>query len=131
MAYYCPEPLSSPVQRLLRRQRQPVVSDLTEVEMMSAISRKVREGTMSRQDARKVAAVFLTHLDAGHYARLSLEPAHFRTAREWISAFDVPLRTLDALHLAVAYLKGLRLATADGALARSARMVGVVVHRVS
>ncbi len=85
---------------------------------------------MSRRDARRVATIFLTHVEGGYYEHLSVQPAHFRIARGWIASFETPLRTLDALHLAVAHVHGLRLVTADGALARSANAVGVQVHRM-
>ena len=40
---------------------------------------------------------------------------HYHLAREWISRFTTPLRTLDALHLAVASQNNIRLVTADTA----------------
>ena len=42
----------------------------------------------------------------------------------------LPLRALDALHLALADLEGLRLATADRDLSRSARSLRVAVTLV-
>ena len=50
---------------------------------------------------------------------------HYHLAREWISRFTTPLRTLDALHLAVASQNNIRLVTADTALAASAQFLGV------
>ena len=130
VAYYCPEPMSAAVQKWLRRQRDPAISDLVEVEMISAIARKVRDRHMSRQDARRVATTFTTHLQSGYYVRLPVQRAHYQLAWDWIGAFDIPIRTLDALHLAVAHVGGLRLATADLSQSRSARAVGVGVHRL-
>ena len=130
MAYYCPEPLSPTIQRYLRRQRRPAVSNLVEIELVSAVARKVREGLMSRRDARRVATLFVTHLEGNYYTHLSVQPIHYRVAREWIASLEFPLRTLDALHLAVAHVHELRLVTADGALARAANAVGVRVHRM-
>ena len=131
VAYYCPEPMSAAIQKWLRRQRQPAVSDLVEVEVVSAIARKVRDRSMSRQDARQVAMMFASHLEDGYYTRLRVERIHYSLAVDWIGSFEIPLRTLDALHLAVSHSRGLRLATADESLARSARAVGVSVHRVA
>jgi predicted nucleic acid-binding protein len=42
----------------------------------------------------------------------------------------MPLRALDALHLAIADGEGLRLATADDDLSRSAKRLGVAVTLV-
>jgi uncharacterized protein len=50
---------------------------------------------------------------------------HYHLAREWISRFTTPLRTLDAKHLAVASQNNIRLVTADAALAASAQFLGV------
>lgn len=98
--------------------------------MVSAIARKIREGGMSRLDGRKVATTFLAHLDGGYYARIPLERTHYHLAREWIGHFEFPLRTLDALHVAIAHLGGLQLATTDEALARSATALGIRVQRI-
>lgn len=43
-------------------------------------------------------------------------------------SFDTPLRTLDALHLAVAASNNLRLVTADETLAEAANVFGVAVQ---
>jgi uncharacterized protein len=50
VAYYCPEPLSEKAEALITAHAQPALSTLTEVEVFSAISRKIREGSISRSD---------------------------------------------------------------------------------
>lgn len=127
--YYYPEPMSRAVERWVRRLRQPAVSDLAELEVMSAIARKARDRTMSQEDGRNVAAMFLAHLEGGYYTRVPVRREHYRLARDWISRFEIHLSTLDALHLAVSSLAGLQLATADRTLARHARAVGGRVVR--
>ncbi len=126
--YYLPEPLSDRVQRFLRETPDIAVSDLGEVEFFSALARKVRERELSREDARRIAAVFTGHLEGGAYARLELDRAIYHTAQGRIGGFEIPLRTLDALHLAAAATSALPIATADAALARSARSLGLSVH---
>ena len=54
------------------------------------------------EDARGIVEQFQADLDSGFYIRIALEPVHYNLAREWIGRFDTPLRTLDALHLAIA-----------------------------
>ena len=46
-------------------------------------------------------------------------------ARDWISQFNTALRTLDALHLAIAVSNDLRLITADEGLAQAADALGI------
>lgn len=124
-AYYCPEPLSREAQRLVRSAASPSISDLTEVELLSALSRKTRLAQLEPSEAQRVLAQFLVHLDGNMYTRLPLERRHYTLARDWIARFTTPLRALDALHLAVAAAEGLRFATADRALARSAAQLGI------
>jgi predicted nucleic acid-binding protein len=125
VAYYCPEQLSEIVEKLIVGQRQPAISDLVEVEFVSALARKVRSREMSRNDARRVSSTFVEHVEARLYARLPLQHSHLATARDWIAGFEISLRTLEALHLAVAQAANLRFVTADGQLARAAIALGI------
>lgn len=71
-AYYCPEPLSLAAEHTLRNLSSPMISELTLIEFASAISRKVREKTLSRESASTVMAQFEAHLADGYYEVLSL-----------------------------------------------------------
>jgi predicted nucleic acid-binding protein len=123
--YYCPEALSEAAERTLRGDPNPAVSDLVEVEFFSALARKVRARELSAADATRTAGQFLGHLQTGLYTRIAVQRRHYEAARGWLGRFTLPLRTLDALHLALADMAGLRLATADQDLSRSARSLGV------
>jgi predicted nucleic acid-binding protein len=125
--YYCPEPLSRAAERTIRGDPRAAVSDLVEVEFFSALARKTRERDMSTADATRAGERFVDHLQAGLYARLPVQRQHYEAARTWLARFTLPLRTLDALHLALADLEGLRLATADEDLSRSAKRLGIAV----
>jgi len=125
--YYCPEALSQAAERTLRADPRRAVSDLVEVEFFSALARKVRSREMSASDARSVGERFLDHLRSGLYSRVAVERLHYEAARSWLARMTVPLRALDAIHLAIAEREGLRLATADRDLSRSARGLGVAV----
>ena len=128
VAYYCPELLSEQAEQILRAQARPTLSELVEVELCSALARKVREGGLSATDAKRIMTQFLTHTREGLYTRMSVEQVHFQKARDWISLLAVPLRTLDALHLAIADSKNLCLVTADKTLAYSAKTLKVTVQ---
>jgi predicted nucleic acid-binding protein len=125
--YYCPESLSQMAERTLRADSRPTISDLVEVELFSALAKKVREKEMAAADAAKTGEQFLAHLHAGMYTRIAIQRRHYETARDLLARFTLPLRALDALHLALANVEGLRLATADENLSRSARSLGVAV----
>ncbi len=125
VAYYCPEPLSERTEAFVTGQIQPAISGLTEVELFSAISRKIREGEMDRTEGSRIVARFLAHINDRLYTRLFVVPNHYSLARDWIGQFSMPLRSLDALHLAVASSEGLTIITADEAMAKSAKALAV------
>jgi len=125
VAYYYPEPLSEKAEAFLMAHLRPAISTLTEVEMFSALSRKIREGELSRKDAAKIVAKFLSHVDGHFYTHLFVEPHHYRLARDWLGLFNTNLKTLDALHLAIAYGEGLTFVTADQGLAESAKVLAL------
>ncbi len=130
-AYYCPEPLSGKAQWALAQEHERVISSLVELELVSAIARKVRTREMRRGDAHRILAAFQSHLDQGVYTRLTVDGAHFATAREWLATLMIPLQTLDALHVALAALKGCSIMTADVVLAKACAKVGVKARLIA
>jgi len=124
-AYYCPEPLSDMAENYILSERRPAISQLTEVELASAVSRKVREKTLSENNGLRILDEFQSHIDASMYTYLILDSRHYRLAKSWISRFSTPLRTLDALHLAVSAVSDTALITADNRLAESAAKLGI------
>jgi predicted nucleic acid-binding protein len=124
-AYYCPEPFSDVAEDYLLSERRPAVSQLTEVELASAVSRKVRVKELPEKDGLRILDAFQSHIDALMYTYLILDSRHYQLARSWISRFSTPLRTLDALHLAVSATSDLELITADNRLAESASRLGI------
>lgn len=81
-------------------------------------------------DARQIVTKFITHLEANFYRRLALERRHYVLARDWIGRFSLPLRTLDALHLAVAASESVRLVTSDKVLAQSGQELGIDIELI-
>ncbi len=128
---YCSEPLSDRVDQLLRQEPDLAVSNLTEVEFYSALSRKVRQRELTLGEAQQLSLDFRMDLDAGIYRRLSVEAIHYQLAREWISQFNTVLRTLDALHLAIASGYEMSVVTGDVGLAQSGRSLGLAVELIS
>jgi predicted nucleic acid-binding protein len=120
-AYYCPEPLSAAAEKALRQFKTPVISVLSEVEFCSLISKKYRLDELRERQARQVLELFSNHVAEGFYRRVSLNTEHFIKARLMVASLDSSLRTLDALHLAVALSEGLRLMTADREFARAGK----------
>ncbi|MFO7957153.1 MAG: type II toxin-antitoxin system VapC family toxin [Candidatus Brocadiia bacterium] len=131
VAYYCPEPLSALAQEAIERAETPTVNPLIEVEFCSALAIKVRTGELEAESAERVLGRFRQHLEEDCYRIIPIETREYLLAADWLSRFSTPLRTVDALHLASAFTVGLRLLTADRALARSAEHFGVECDLVS
>ena len=130
VALYIPESKSARVSRALAGDEPGVISSLVEVEFFSAVSRRIRMGGLSTDDGRRVTSLFGLHMSERRYGIVPLTEREYAVARGWLARFDTRLRTLDALHLAVAYSSDLPLLTADTDLARSARKLGVPVKAV-
>lgn len=76
-AYYCPEALSDKVEEILLNTKEPAVSQLTEIELASAISRKIREHTVSKEDAEMILSLFQTHIDQKSFIYLPIQTKHY------------------------------------------------------
>jgi hypothetical protein len=120
-AYYCPEPLSAAAEKALRQFKIPAISILSEVEFCSLISKKYRLGELRQRQAKEILDLFSSHVAEGFYRRISLNTEHFIKARLLVASINASLRTLDALHLAVALSEGLTLVTADREFARAGK----------
>jgi uncharacterized protein len=131
VAYYYPEPLSVVAQNILRAQSKATITPLNEVELMSALARKIREGNLSKVNGERIAALFAAHIEQGLYQTVSFTDSHYNQARDWLRGFQTKLRTLDALHLAVAADFDLQIVTADKPLAMAAEQLGISVKFVS
>ena len=131
VAYYCPEKISDQVEKTLVETSRPAISQLTEVELTSALARKIRERALSKEDGKAVLSIFRSHIDERSFVYLPIQPKHFSTAMNWIAEFNTPLRTLDALHLAITAQNKAPLLTADIKFAESATTLGVEVTLIS
>lgn len=78
-----------------------VMSDLTLTELASVLGRRFREGALSAAQARQLFKEAEKLAASCRYAELT-PPVHRHAERLLLSAAATPLRTLDALHLALA-----------------------------
>jgi hypothetical protein len=83
------------------------------------------------EEVHQIVNKFHIHLDSQIFKRIPLETSHFHFASDYIRQFKVPLKTLDALHLAIVAKEKLILATADAELERAARFFGIKVQIIS
>jgi len=102
---YVPEAESERLDTFSARARLGLmISELAITEVLSAVARRKREGELRPELANQIRGALLADADSGSFARLHLDPAVHREAQRPLLATDsLPLRTLDALHIALAF----------------------------
>jgi predicted nucleic acid-binding protein len=105
-----------------------IVSDLALTEMASAIGRRCREGALTAVEARRLQREADKLAESCHRVELT-PPAHRHAERLLLSAtVPEPLRTLDALHIALSIqAEAATLVTYDVRLRRVAESQGLFV----
>jgi predicted nucleic acid-binding protein len=91
---------ASALNRALSGLTDVIVSDLALTEMASALSRRTREQRLTREQAHRLYREASKLYASSRRAELT-PPIHRRAERLMLS-LTIPLRTLDALHLATA-----------------------------
>ncbi len=128
--WYLREPLSERVEAFLLTLPYALISSLTILEMACLLARRRRNGEISPEIEARVMALFQQDIADEHLRVIELAEAHVPEALRLIASLQGhSLRTLDALHLALARSGGLRaLATADRTMAAAAADAGFAVE---
>jgi len=124
---YVPEANSDQANSAVEGAQELLVSDLTVAEFLVGLARKVKLGTLSAQKAEEVRVAFEQHMTERYLQRVPLAGRHSEAAGQLSLQSPVMLRTLDALHLAIAVEHEATMATLDGRLSEAARAIGVKV----
>jgi predicted nucleic acid-binding protein len=103
-----------------------IVSDLAGVEFSSAIARRVRMRQFTADQARSALSLFDQWV-AQSAMRAEITSADIALAGSFLRRLDLPLRTLDALHIAIVQRLDATLVTFDRRMADSARTLGIAV----
>lgn len=128
---YVPEKASDAVEACFQKAGSIFISDLTVVELRCLLTRRTRTGELPAHYASKAYAAFVEQVQRRHYQQLPIDTRHFCQAHNLIDLLPTvplrtPLRTLDALHLAVASDNTIgRIATADKVFADAATALGM------
>ena len=127
---YLPEPGSDEFNEIVEGRDDVLVSDLAVTEIVSAAARRLRQGSLSREAARRLQHAILGRLDDGVYHRVELtRDVHRRAEHLLLTLQDTPLRAADALHLALAATaRAASLASFDARLVAAARTAGLAVY---
>lgn len=127
---YLPEPGSDEFNRTVEGRVDLLVSDLAVTEVASALSRRLRQGAVTREVARRVQHAIVGRLDGAVYQRVELtRDVHRRAEHFLLSLTGTPLRAADALHLALATsARAASMASFDVRLGAAARAVGLAIY---
>lgn len=97
---FVPEPESDGLNQALAGLTDVIISDLALTEMASALGRRTREQRLTGKEAQRLYREASKLHASSHHAELT-PPIHRRAERLMLS-LAMPLRALDALHLATA-----------------------------
>jgi predicted nucleic acid-binding protein len=127
--WYINETKSEEVEQYIREQGPVSISDLTVVEMRCLLARRRREKSIDAKMETEIFATFQEDIREKFLICHQLPEGCAAGAVNLLSVLsDIPLRTLDALHLAIA--KDLTvdiLATADNIMASGGSAMGISV----
>lgn len=129
--WYLNEPFSEQVEAFIQEQPTAAVSRLTVVEFRCLLARRRRAGELTKSIESRVYAAFEKDVGAGFLQVYPVGDEHLIAALGLITRLGrYPLRTLDALHLAIAQAFDCRrLATADKIMAEAGKALGLGVAR--
>ncbi len=114
---------------VLACQTDRIVSQLGTTEFESVLQRLNRQGYLNLQHLQQARRDLAADLGANLWVVRPFIVASFARAAELMRTLDVPLATLDALHLASAFDFGCdAVATSDRQLSRAAARSGLAVH---
>jgi len=103
-----------------------IISNLSAAEFSAVIARRVRTRDLRSSEAQ----VAFSHFDAwctGYTRTMEMDGSDVAAATRLMRRLDLPLRTPDALHIAIAQRTGCALLTFDRTMARIARALGLAV----
>ncbi len=129
--WYLNEPRSEDFAKYIQAERRVAISRLTVVELRCLLGRRRRARHLTAALEREILQAFQSHVQHGFLTVHRLEDHHALRADELIEQLkEEPLRTLDALHLAITLDLGCqRIATADRVMATAATKLGINVDR--
>jgi predicted nucleic acid-binding protein len=129
--WYLNEPFSEEFEAFIQEQPTAAISRLTLVEFRCLLARRRRAGEITRAIESRVYASFEKDVGAGSLQVYPVADEHLIAALGLIERLGrYPLRTLDALHLAIAQgIHCRRLATADKTMAAAGKAAGLGIAR--
>ena len=128
--WYVAESDSDAFDDFIRDRAGAHISRLTVVELRCALSRRRRDREISAATERAAFKLFESHVRDGLFDVFAMQDVHFVGALQILEELrQIPLRTLDALHLAVARANKVKaIATADRIMVSAAKALKFETH---
>ena len=129
--WYLNEPFSEAFEEFIRAQPAAAISRLSVVELRCLLARRRRAGEITKAIETRVYAAFEKDVSGGSLQVHPVADEHVIAALGLIERLGrYPLRTLDALHLAIAQgIHCRQLATADKTMADAGKAAGLDIAR--
>lgn len=129
--WYLPESGSAEVAKFMQERSPVSMSRLTLVEMRCLLARRRREGSVDPDGELAVVQAVQDDIIDGHLVNHSLTDGDLLDAAHLVTCVgDIPLRALDAIHLALCRASGAStLATSDRRMADAGEALGLDVVR--
>jgi uncharacterized protein len=128
VAAFAPEKFSQRAMDLLGNASEVVVSELTVTEARVSLVRKRKRKAMTAEEVAEALAEIAEAIQDGTLGVEPLPVEIFRAAEALADRVAVPVRAMDALHVAMAVQLGAEMATFDADQATAAKAEGITVH---
>lgn len=128
VAAFAPEKFSQRAMDLLGNASEVVVSELTVTEARVSLVRKRKRKAMTAEEVAEALAEIAEAIQDGTLGVNPLPVEIFRAAEALADRVAVPVRAMDALHVAMAAQLGAEMATFDADQATTAKAEGITVH---
>jgi len=127
---YLSEAGSDELNRIVEGRVDLLVPDLAVSEIVSALARRLRQGALTPEAARRIQHAILGGIDSGVFQNVELtRDVHRRAEHFLLTLRETPLRAADALHLALATVaRAASIASFDIRLTAAARAVGLATY---
>lgn len=130
--FYYPEQGSDSVEEALLGADRVYISQLTIVEMASALMQKIRTGDLTKRAETGLWTAFQDDMNAGKVELVRLHDRHYAKAADVIREYGKAhgIKALDALHLSIAHgLQAASFLCSDKVLVRVAAAMGIQISQ--
>lgn len=127
VAYYIPEPKSEAVEKRLKKADRVSISQLTDIELLSSLNKKVRMREISETKLNKVYSLYQKHKSTKQFQYLLFKEEYMKAAETILKQTRHPLRSLDAIHLGIIYSEEFTLFSFDTVMNETAREFNIPV----